>query len=263
MQTEKKDSDTVIRRDSRKICPKIYSFHENIPKYKLIRIPKGFDDPPVRPAIMQILRNGIIDDDVQGKKLQRFALNTREIKKQLEEYKDPEIKKISYTNLYFHLNKLLELGAIHIVAMVIERSHRIAYYGRSAYIILKSDPEAELQTYQKMFTEIDKLAKALRPDVKIGDINTISKKYFELKSRRYEDIARWLAKNESIIRDENLDLNLLFKILSILDTLNPEYKTLLTGLNTILPESDLFSFSPSIKNDKVKKLVTQGPHLIK
>ncbi|MFX0185710.1 MAG: hypothetical protein ACFE95_21705 [Candidatus Hodarchaeota archaeon] len=235
MQTEKKDSDIVIRRDSGKTCPELYSFHEKIPKYKLIRIPKGFDDPPVRPAIMQILRKGIIDYDVQGKKLQRYALNAREIKKQLEEFTDPDIKKISYTNLYFHLNKLLELGAIQIVAMVIERSHRIAYYGRSAYIILKSDPEAELQLYQKMFTEIYKLIKVLRPDVKIGDINTLSKKFFEYKSRRYEDIGKWLANHESIIRDENLDLNILFKSLSLLDTLNPEYKTLLSGLSTIIP----------------------------
>ncbi|MFX0152027.1 MAG: hypothetical protein ACFFAJ_14660 [Candidatus Hodarchaeota archaeon] len=231
---EKKDSDTVIHRDSCKKCPELYSFQKNIPKYKLIKIPKGFDEPPVRPAIMQILRKGTIDEDVQGEKLQRYALNAREIKTQLEKYEDPEIKKISYTNLYFHLNKLHEFGAIQIVAMVVERSHRIAYYGRSAYIILKSDPDAELQKYKKMFAEIDKLVKVLHPDVEISDINTISKGFFDYKIKRYEDIAKWLGKHESIIRDKDLDLNLLYKILNLLDTLNPEYKRLLTELSTLI-----------------------------
>ncbi|MFX0139284.1 MAG: hypothetical protein ACFFDN_36925 [Candidatus Hodarchaeota archaeon] len=234
MRTEKKESGIVIRRNSCKMCPELYSFHKTIPKYKLISIPKGYDNPPVRPAIMQILRNGIIDEDDQGNSLPRYALNAREIKNQLEEYKDPDIKKISYTNLYFHLNKLLEFEAIQIVAMVIERSHRIAYYGRSAYIILKTDPEAELQKYQEMFSEIDKLLRILRPDIKIGDVETLSKRYYEFKSKRFGDLARWLAKYESIIRDENLDLNVLLMALNLLDTLNPEYKELLSRLSTIM-----------------------------
>ncbi|MFX0173988.1 MAG: hypothetical protein ACFE9L_19045 [Candidatus Hodarchaeota archaeon] len=234
MQTEKKDSHPVIRRNTCRTCPELYSFYKNIPKYKLIKVPKGFDEPPVRPAIMQILRKGTIDEDGQGEKFQRYALNAREIKTELEKYDDPEIKKISYTNLYFHLNKLLELGAIQIVAMVVERSHRIAYYGRSAYIIFKSDPDTKLQKYQKMFAEIDKLVKVLYPDVKISDVNTISKDFFDYKTKRYEDIAKWLAKHESIIRDESLDLNLLYKILNLLDTLNPEYKKLLTELRTLI-----------------------------
>ncbi|MHA2366444.1 MAG: hypothetical protein ACXAC7_20975 [Candidatus Hodarchaeales archaeon] len=232
-----KEDNVILRSEKGEISPELYSYYENLPAFKAIYVPKGFDDPPVRYAIMRILSEGIIDDsaDTQEKKQHRHALNAREIEQMLKKHKNPEVSKISYTNLYFHLNKLLEIGAIKVAALVIERNHRITYYGRTAHVVLKRDPETELQRYQEMFTEFGKLAKLLRPETNLVEFKSIAERYHKFKSKRQEDIAKWLADNEAIIRRENLDFLLIDKFLLLVDTLNSGYKELLKDFTEFLP----------------------------
>lgn len=237
MQTQNNESSVVIRRDSGEVCPELYSFEENIPKFKFINMPKDFNKShPVRPAIMGILREGIDDDtSIEGKTRRRYALTAREIKHLLKKNSKAKISNLSYTNLYFHLNKLVGIGAVKVVAYVIEKSHRIAYYGRSAHVIFTSDPEAEIQEYQKKFAEFGKLVTALWPDVNIEELKTLPEKYQRYKLKRAEEFALWIAENESIIRREKLSLPLIFDVLNLIDTLNPEYKAVLNSLVKIFP----------------------------
>ncbi|MFX0014464.1 MAG: hypothetical protein ACFFB2_09010 [Promethearchaeota archaeon] len=233
------ESSVVICRGSFKDCPELYSFHENMPKFKFIDTPKDTNDShPVRPAIMAILREGVIDAGTNDneKPRQRYALNAREIKNLLGKNRNSKISKISYTNLYFHLNTLKDVGHIKVVAEVIERNHRIAYYGRTARVILISDSEAEKQKYKKIFGELGKLAKTLQPGIKIEGLRTLHKDFQAYKYTKTKEMALWLAENEEVIRKEKLDISLLFNGLKVLDTLDPEYRILLDILIRIFPK---------------------------
>lgn len=86
-----------------------------------------------------------------------------------------------------------------------------------------------------MFANFGKLAKALRPDVDVEELKNVPEKYPRYKQKRMEVLALWLAENESIIRGEKLDLSLIFEVLKLIDTLNPEYKAILNVLNKVFP----------------------------
>ncbi|MFX0053080.1 MAG: winged helix-turn-helix domain-containing protein, partial [Candidatus Hermodarchaeota archaeon] len=89
---------------------KIYSFNiKDIPLIKYVGIPKQtYESHPIRAAIMRILLEGI----PEGKPNNRYALNVKEIKNLLKERKKIDI---SITNLYFHINKLLNAEFITVV----------------------------------------------------------------------------------------------------------------------------------------------------
>ena len=87
----------------------------------------------------------------------------------------------------------------------------------------------------RMFANFGKLAKALRPDVDVEELKNVPEKYPRYKQKRMEVLALWLAENESIIRGEKLDLSLIFEVLKLIDTLNPEYKAILNVLNKVFP----------------------------
>ncbi len=250
MPVQDQESVPIVRFDSSCSCPELYSFIQSIDKVKVLELPKGFNKSPIRPAIMKALREGIEDENV---KQRRYALNAREIKQELDKNKSlfdnlgqenqqisekkgtpPEI---SYTNLYFHLNKLLEVGAIHIVVIAIERSHRIAYYGRAAHVILPRDPGTELAYYEEIFEEFGKLVRILKPEINIEEIKNIPKQYYQLKIERESSIAHWVADLAHIIREENLNLTTIFSAVKTIDSINPKFEALLRKLADFLPNS--------------------------
>jgi hypothetical protein len=234
-----------IREDNRQI---LITFYEDLEKVKVIEVPKDFNANPIRPAIMAILRNGIKDQDLNQL---RYALNALEIKDLLEKddnlinkfkeritskrrankkKKDKEKEIISYTNLYFHLSKLEEVGAIQKIANVIERSHKVAYYGRTAHIILPSDPSYEFKRYKAVFNEFSKFVKAIDPQIKFENIEYITEKYYELKSQRQRTLAMVLADYEQIILEKSIDMNKLYDAFKVLDSQHSGYNTLLFDL---------------------------------
>ena len=244
MPAQEQKSAPVVRFDSTSSCPELYSFIQDIDKVKILELPKGFNKPPIRPAIMKVLREGIEDESTKQK---RYALNAREIKQELDKNeslikslgkkKEKTLTEISYTNLYFHLNKLLEVGAIHIVVIAIERSHRITYYGRTAHVILGREPETILPRYEEIFDEFSKLIKILKPNFNVEEIKKIPERYHKLKTERELIIAHWVADHAHSIREENIDLVSIFSALKIIDTVNPKYDTLLKKLSDILPNN--------------------------
>ncbi|MHA1444381.1 MAG: hypothetical protein ACTSR4_06490, partial [Candidatus Hodarchaeales archaeon] len=155
-----KDNETeppVIRKDDDFSQSVIFKFHSEIPKFKFFILPKQFNESPIRPAIMKVLREGIHSEE--SNKKPRYALNAQEIKERLSTFTSPEVKDVTYTNLYFHLKKLLEADVIQIIAYVIKRNPRIAFYGRTARLILHNDPSSELKKIKSNFKELTKLVK--------------------------------------------------------------------------------------------------------
>lgn len=244
MPSQEQTSIPVVRFDSSKSCPELFSFIEGIDKVKILKLPTGFNKPPIRPAIMKILRKGIEDENTKQK---RYALNAREIKRELDKNKSlleslsrkkkKSLNEVSYTNLYFHLNKLLEVGAIHTVVIAIERSHRIAYYGRTAHVILIRELEAILPRYEKIFGEFSKFAEILKPDISVEEIQRLPEQYHKLKAERELIMAEWVADHAHILRKENIDLTDIFSALRIIDSTNTKYETLFQKLANIIPNS--------------------------
>ncbi|UCG00782.1 MAG: hypothetical protein JSW11_14325 [Candidatus Heimdallarchaeota archaeon] len=244
MPAQEQGSAPVVRFDSTSSCPELYSFIQDIDKVKILELQRGFNKPPIRPAIMKVLREGIEDESTKQK---RYALNAREIKQELDKNeglikslgkkKQKALSEISYTNLYFHLNKLLEVGAIHTVVIAIERSHRIAYYGRTAQVILIRELETILPKYEEIFDEFSKFVKILKPNFNVEEIKIIPEQYYKLKNERELIIAHWVADHAHIIREANIDFTNIFSALKIIDTINPQYETLLKKLADFLPKS--------------------------
>jgi hypothetical protein len=238
-----------IREDEKDL---LFTFYEKIEKVKVIEVPKGFNENPIRPAIMAILRVGIKDITLNQT---RYALNTLEIKDILETdnnliqklkekkltsktrssqtKKDKEEESISYTNLYFHLSKLEEVSAIYKVANVIERSHKIAYYGRTAHIILPSSPSYELKHYKDIFNEFGKFVQVIESKIEIKNPELIAEKYYQLKSQRQQILAMILADYEQILLEKNIDMNKLFESFKVLDSQYSGYNELLLNLINI------------------------------
>ncbi|MHA2226883.1 MAG: hypothetical protein ACXAC8_16840 [Candidatus Hodarchaeales archaeon] len=242
MSAQNKESIPKISSPTDKPNSILYSFHENIDKVKMLKIPTGFNDSPMRPSIMKILLDGIKDEET---KLKRYALNAREIKQELDKNailiqqlnlrkKKTEITEISYTNLYFHLNKLLEIGAIKTIAFVIEKSHRIAYYGRTSHVILLHTPE-KVQWFDEVFEEFGKITQIVLPNVKKEDIEKIKAEYLVLKSERQAKIANWVADREQMIRKEDANLIRIYEALTLFDRINPEYQAILKKFSELLP----------------------------
>jgi hypothetical protein len=100
----------------------------------------NLDLTPIRAAILKILRDGLVDG---GQK--RIALNAQEIQGNLnKKIIDGEIegtkssrktpmKPVSITNLYFHLNYLIDSKLISVVGEILEgplKRNKTKYYGR-------------------------------------------------------------------------------------------------------------------------------------
>ncbi|MFX0171748.1 MAG: winged helix-turn-helix domain-containing protein [Candidatus Hodarchaeota archaeon] len=215
---------------------KIYSFNiKDIPLIKYVGIPKQtYESHPIRAAIMRILLEGI----TEGRPNNRYALNVKEIKKLLKERKQTDI---SLTNLYFHTNKLLNAEFITVVETFKEKRHKIAYYGRSARIIVFYDPEHQVQKHQEKFFEFIKFVKLLNPNLRVTEFENLSEQYFELTEKHTKKLVYWLADYVELIDKENLDFIKIHEVLKVIDTFNTEYASIMTKLKEILPVTIDFS----------------------
>ena len=186
---------------------------------------------------MKILSEGISDNQIQKDDFTRFALTAKEIKGKLESSDNPKVRKTSYTNLYFHLKKMIEAGVIQPIAQVIERSHRITYYGRSAHVILLGTPEKEFEQFTKAFTELFQLLKIINtefPDIQVGDL---AEQYIQQKTKRDADYAKWIAKN--------IEISLVASKLSKLKTV-PSPNNKIPTPKRIFPKIGCSGFSVSV-----------------
>jgi DNA-binding MarR family transcriptional regulator len=172
----------------------------------------------VRPAIMKILRAGIPDERESGRL--RHALNTKEIRRTLL---DKDGIKMSQHNLYFHLNKLEEIGYIKVVARLLEGRHNVAYYGRTARTILRRDTEESLEKYERWFQEMGRLAKSKRPEFDMDRLEGLAEEYLGIMRKRDRAQGEWMASNEESIYEGGIDGYSIFGLLQVLDVMDSEY----------------------------------------
>jgi DNA-binding transcriptional ArsR family regulator len=202
---------------------KLYDFWDSLPGAKVLNVPsKVFTSHPVRPAILRILREGMQEDNKATplSKKTRHALNTKEIRRLLQEKEDIEM---SQTNLYFHLNAMKRAGLIQVVSRILEGRHKVAYYGRVARTIIQRDPEDSLETYKRRFEEIGRLIEVKRPGFDTTQLDLMPGELLDIKKRRDRALGEWMASNEALMNAEGIDSLSIFGFLKAIDSVNPEY----------------------------------------
>ncbi len=201
----------------------LYDFWDSLPGTKVLNVPsKVFTSHPVRPAILRVLREGVLeyDEAAPPSKKARHALNTKEIRRLLREKEDIEM---SQTNLYFHLNVMKRAGLLQVVSRILEGRHKVAYYGRVARTIIQRDPEDSLETYKVRFEEIGRLIGVKRPGFDAAQLDPMPGELLEIKRRRDRALGEWMAGNEALMNAEGIDSLSIFEFLKVIDSVNPEY----------------------------------------
>ena len=201
----------------------LYDFWDSLQGVKVLNVPsKVFTSHRVRPAILRVLREGMLEDDeaTPPSKKVRHALNTKEIRRLLQETEDIEM---SQTNLYFHLNVMERAGLVQIVSRILEGRHKVAYYGRVARTISHRDPEDSLETYKRRFEEIGRLIGVKRPGFDVAQLDTLPGELLEIKKRRDRALGEWMARNEALMSANGIDSLFIFDFMKVIDSVNPEY----------------------------------------
>ena len=210
----------------------LYDFWERLPPVTLLALPsKVMSSHPARPATLRILREGVIDRfEEEPVERVRHALKAEEIRASLKE----RGVKVSKTNLYFHLGVLEEHGLIKVVAKVLEGRHMVAYYGRTSRGIIHRDPEESLEKYRRYFEEAGRLAKANRPGLDLNVVEGLAEEYLSIKQRRDAALADWMADNEELLNENNIDFYSVFEFIKSLDSTSPEYVEFMGKVSKIL-----------------------------
>jgi DNA-binding transcriptional ArsR family regulator len=214
----------------------LYDYWDKIPAMKFFDVGKEYYSAhPSRPAILRILKEGLIDDNLNAHStpIIRHALNTIEIQRLLNERK--EIK-ISRTNLYFHLNTLEKIGLIKVVTMLLEGPHKrnkTKYYGRVARNLFIGSLEISIKKYEGMFLEFRKLANCLNIELP-HNYSELPKYIVEMNQNIYQSLAKWLIKNEELIIRENLEMSELFDFFKFIIRINQVYFTDLRDISETL-----------------------------
>jgi DNA-binding transcriptional ArsR family regulator len=192
---------------------------------KFIDIEKSdYRSHPSRPAILRILREGIIDEinKIQKHQIARHVLNTAEIQNLLSK---KENIKISRTNLYFHLNTLESLGLIKVVTTILEGPHRrnkTKYYGRVARNLFVGSQEESLSKYNRRVQEFSKLAGLL--DIELPEnYPDLASNLVKRDQKIYQESAKCLIKHEKLIYEENIDMSELFEFIKMILKIDPQY----------------------------------------
>ncbi|MFX0113843.1 MAG: hypothetical protein ACFFB3_04800 [Candidatus Hodarchaeota archaeon] len=230
----------------------LYSFWESLPEAAFIEISEKISHShPVRPAIMKILREGIIEyfDRKKTEGIRRYALNSKEImdilntedkevreKYRLNDMQLMEVIPISRTNLYFHLDKLEEFGFIKEVAKILEGRHKITYYGRTSRLFFLEDPNKKLNYYKDLLNEFSAFSKILGQRIDQEHVSQAVQEYAETRRRYKQVIAKWIGKNSKQIYENNLDVNKIMKAILLISSTNPSIAVPLKKLNMLFQE---------------------------
>ena len=199
----------------------LYEFWERLPPVTVLALPsKVMSSHPARPAVLRILREGVVDRfEEEPVERVRRALKAEEIRVRLKE----EGAKVSKTSLYFHLGVLEEHGLIEVVNKVLEGRHMVAYYGRTARGFIHRDPEESLEKYRRYFKEAGRLAKANRPGLDLGIVEELAEEYMGILQRRDAALGDWMAENEELISENDVDFYSIFEFIKSIDSTSPEY----------------------------------------
>ncbi len=211
------------------------TYWESIPAAKSLDI-NNYDFHPIRSNILRILYDGLLEEETEEVKKKRHVLNASEILDELNKRIDSGklldskkgkrevlIKPISITNLYFHLNKLIDIGVIVVVTELLEGPHnrnKTKYYGRIARHLFISDEAESLLKYKRRFKAFKRLAEAIGLTLP-EDYEEFPIRYLNIKKNRYKAIENWFVKHEKTIyeiSEQQQDFGEIYEFLKDMDS---------------------------------------------
>jgi len=186
---------------------------------------EGALDQPVRKAIINILSEGREIIDKEGNSRVLRVMNASQllerINKIAEEPNKYNVEPIKRSNLYYHINALVERGFISEVGLIPKKNRLISYYGRTARVFLLNYDYDKKPPILKDDV-LPSLMRSINEDLSDEEINGIIDKlnlmYDEVDT---EPIYSWVEENEKALRNSEIDIrtlhNIFYKILAFDD----------------------------------------------
>jgi hypothetical protein len=182
-------------------------------------------DQPVRKAIIQILSEGREITDADGEKRIIRVLNASQLLERINEMAEEKgkhgLEPIKRSNLYYHINALVEKNFISEVGLIPKKNRLISYYGRTARVFLLEYGDEKQPEFLDDPNFLS-LVSNINPDV---DAKTASEivKGLELMYQQVDTgpINKWVEANETVLRESEVDIrvlhNIFYKILAFND----------------------------------------------
>ncbi|UCG90714.1 MAG: helix-turn-helix transcriptional regulator [Candidatus Heimdallarchaeota archaeon] len=210
---------------------------ENIPQFVFVNVSKEkYFSHPVRRDIIRLLRKGIEEESPDGSFKVRRAMNVTEISKKLCQKNETSISK---TTLYFHLDILIELGLISVVATLHEGPHgrnKTKYFGRVARNLFISGNQYIYENYKAQFDEFQKFAKLTGLNLP-NNYTDIPKQFSKTNEHFFRVFGEWLIKYEDLIDGNQIEMNLLYEFLQNVNCIHSDYINLLNDLSQVLKKN--------------------------
>ena len=219
-----------------------YEYWKSVPRIKELNY-ENFNKlkQEIRNAIFNLLKEGIVEKHpVTKKEVRRHLLNAKEIKYYISLNKGNSTKnekdedKITFQNLYFHLNTLEKAGIIKIVDEIKIKKKLISYYGRTAknYLLDDIKDKEELKLLDKKEL-VDFLLK-INPNVPEQEIISVLTKIKDIKFLNRDFIISWLNEFGSEMDNFNLEFKELFTLINFLKIDDPEISKAIDELGKLL-----------------------------
>ncbi len=210
----------------------LYNFWDSLPEQKIItEYEDDFFKHYARKLTFAILGKGIREKLPSGEIVTRKALNAQELLVEINDLLDNRYKikeerekyDLSIHSLYFHLQKLEEVGFIQTVAILKDGRHNIAYYSRPAKIVLFKDEYTEDEKTKNTFIAMKKLMKKIDPKFEEEKIMKFYKKYNQISERTQDQIQRKIGEIQEQVYEADIDPNDIQRFFTMLNQINPEY----------------------------------------
>ena len=217
----------------------LYDFWEDLPERKIVvDYDDNFFKHLARKLIFHILGKGIKETNSTDEEVIRRALNAQEILQMLkrishEKFKDKDLPKeldLSLHSLYFHLQKMEEIGFIKTVAILKEGRHNVSYYSRVAKVVLFKEDYKEDENIKNAFIAMSKIVTLLNPNHTPEKVMEFYEDFVSINKESLDLIQRKLGKFENQINDADIDPNDLQTFFVLMNSINPKYKKLFSEI---------------------------------
>ena len=220
----------------------LYDFWEYLPRISFVKdAERIYYAHTARQLILKALGEGIKEKvEINTDKIAiRRALSAQEIYQRIGVYKEEKRDiqginwkefNISLHNLYFHIQKLEEVGLIQTVAILREGRHNVSYYGRIAQVLIFRIDYEEYDKIKNAFSAMAKLAPNVNSELKSEKILDFYKHYVQIGQSYTKKLFENLAEYEKPLQETDVDPGDIANFIELVLSVNPEFVELLKEL---------------------------------
>ncbi len=221
----------------------LYAFWDSLPKIKFVKDAENiYYAHAARQLILKALGEGL-KEEIDGDEKIRRALNAQEIFQRINVYREEErsIEGIDWKNfdvslhsLYFHIQKMEEIGLIKTVSILREGRHNVSYYGRVAQVLIFRIDYEEYEKIKNAFDAMAKLGHLNEPKFQPEKILEFYDKYISIGQNHSKQLFELLSNYELALDKAEVDPGDILNFIELLFTVNPEYIKLIEEIKQYL-----------------------------